>query len=84
MKPLTPVYWHSGSILAIPEISPLFGSHVNLYVPFDGHHIQDHLIGINTTSEMNCTTFCAWAEAEMLNGPGAMGTNQNKRPHWQN
>jgi len=26
MKSLTPFYWHSGPTLAIPEISPLFGS----------------------------------------------------------
>jgi hypothetical protein len=75
MKSLTPFHWHSGSIrvLTITEISPLFGFRVSLYVPFDGHHIEGKLIGINTTSEMNCKTFCVWAEAEMLNGPGGNG-----------
>lgn len=72
MKSLTPFYWHSGSIrvLTITEILPLFGFH--------GHHIDGQLIGINTTSEMNCMTFCVWAEAGMLNGPGGNG-NQPKR-----
>jgi hypothetical protein len=84
MKSFPPSYWHSGSILATLEISPLFGPHVSLYVPFVGHHIQGHLIGVNTTSEMNCATFCEWAVAEMLNGPGDRGNQPKKRPHWQN